>query len=47
MVAQDAHVNAIGAITPERAEFAGDLFARCDSVVVDAGALGNASPLRD
>jgi len=36
MVRRGAHINAIGAITPERAEFAGDLLARCASVVVDS-----------
>lgn len=36
MVARGAHINAIGAITPERAEFAADLFVRCDRVVADS-----------
>jgi alanine dehydrogenase len=36
MLAKGAHVNAIGAITPERAEFAGDVFARCGIVAVDS-----------
>jgi alanine dehydrogenase len=36
MLATGAHINAIGAITAERAEFAGDLFARCSRVVVDS-----------
>ena len=36
MVAKGAHINAVGAITPERAEFAGDVFARCARVVVDS-----------
>lgn len=36
MVARGAHVNAVGAITRERAEFADDLFARCGPVVVDS-----------
>jgi ornithine cyclodeaminase len=36
MLAHGAHVNAIGAITPERVEFSGDVFARCDSVAVDS-----------
>ncbi|MCG8547683.1 MAG: NAD(P)-binding domain-containing protein [Alphaproteobacteria bacterium] len=35
MLARGAHVNAIGAIGPERAEFAQDLFARCDRVAAD------------
>ncbi|HYY05856.1 MAG TPA: ornithine cyclodeaminase family protein [Candidatus Limnocylindria bacterium] len=35
MLARGSHVNAVGAITPDRVEFAGDLFARCDRVVVD------------
>jgi ornithine cyclodeaminase/alanine dehydrogenase-like protein (mu-crystallin family) len=38
MVARGAHVNAVGAITPERAEFADDLFDRCGRVVVDSPA---------
>ncbi len=38
MVAHGAHVNAVGAITPERAEFADDLFSRCGRVVVDSPA---------
>ena len=36
MVARGTHINAIGAITPERAEFADDLFVRCDRVVADS-----------
>ena len=36
MVARGAHVNAIGAITPERAEFEPDLLGRCDPIVVDS-----------
>jgi ornithine cyclodeaminase len=36
MLARGSHVNAVGAITPERAEFARDLFARCEAVVVDS-----------
>ncbi len=36
MVARGAHINAVGAITPERAELAGDIFARCDRVVADS-----------
>jgi alanine dehydrogenase len=35
MVARGAHINAVGAITPERAEFAPDLLARCGIVAVD------------
>jgi ornithine cyclodeaminase len=35
MVARGAHVNAAGAITPERREFAQDLFARATQVAVD------------
>ena len=37
-VARGAHVNAIGAITPERVEVAEDLVARADLVVVDDAA---------
>jgi ornithine cyclodeaminase/alanine dehydrogenase-like protein (mu-crystallin family) len=36
MLARGVHINAIGAITPERAEFAEDLFVRCDRVVADS-----------
>lgn len=36
MLARGAHVNAIGAITPERAEFSDDVFARCGIVAVDS-----------
>ncbi len=36
MLARGCHVNAVGAITPEREEFAQDVFARCDQVVVDS-----------
>ena len=36
MVARGAHVNAIGAITPERAEFEPELLGRCDPIVVDS-----------
>ena len=36
MFARGCHVNAVGAITPEREEFAQDVFARCDPVVVDS-----------
>ncbi len=35
MVAKGAHINAVGAITPERAEIARDTLERCDQVVVD------------
>ncbi len=35
MVARGAHVNAVGAITPERAEFEPELLDRCDPIVVD------------
>ncbi len=35
MVARGAHVNAMGAIVPTRAEFAQDVFRRCSMVVVD------------
>ena len=41
MVARGAHINAIGAITPERAEFADDLFVRCDRVVADSVAAAS------
>ena len=34
-VAPHAHINAIGAITPERMELAADLVASCDVIVVD------------
>jgi ornithine cyclodeaminase len=36
LLARGAHVNAIGAITPERAELSGDVFARCAIVAVDS-----------
>jgi len=36
MLARGAHVNAIGAITPERVEFSGDIFARCAVVAADS-----------
>ncbi len=36
MVARGAHVNAIGAITPERAEFEPEMLDRCDPIVVDS-----------
>lgn len=36
MVAEGAHVNAIGAIVPERAEFEPDLLARCGVVAADS-----------
>ncbi len=36
MVARGAHVNAIGAITPERAEFDPEILDRCDPIVVDS-----------
>ena len=36
MVAAGAHINAIGAITPDRVEFAGDIFGRCAMSVVDS-----------
>jgi ornithine cyclodeaminase len=36
MVARGAHVNAIGAITPERAEFEPELLDRCDLIVADS-----------
>ncbi len=35
MVSRGAHINAVGAITPERAEVARDILERCDQVVVD------------
>ncbi len=35
MVARGAHINAVGAITPERAEFAPDLLGRCSIVAAD------------
>jgi alanine dehydrogenase len=35
MVGKGAHVNAVGAITPERVEIASDVLERCDRVVVD------------
>jgi alanine dehydrogenase len=36
MAARGAHVNAIGAITPERAEFEPEILDRCDPIVVDS-----------
>lgn len=36
MLARGAHVNAVGAITPERAEFDTDVFARCSIVAADS-----------
>jgi ornithine cyclodeaminase len=36
MLARGAHVNAVGAITPEREEFAQDLFDRASRIVVDS-----------
>jgi ornithine cyclodeaminase len=36
MVGRGAHINAVGAITPERAEIARDLLTRCDRLVVDS-----------
>ena len=36
MVAPGAHVNAVGAITPERAEFDADLLDRCATIAVDS-----------
>ncbi len=36
MVAPGAHVNAVGAITPERAEFEPDLLDRCQVIAVDS-----------
>jgi len=36
MVARGAHVNAVGAITPERAEFEPEILDRCDPIVVDS-----------
>jgi alanine dehydrogenase len=35
MISRGAHINAVGAITPERAEIAHDALERCDQVVVD------------
>jgi ornithine cyclodeaminase len=35
-LARDAHVNAIGAITPDRAELAADVFDRCSVVAADS-----------
>jgi alanine dehydrogenase len=35
MLTHGCHINALGAITPERAEFAQDVFLRCSRVVVD------------
>jgi ornithine cyclodeaminase len=36
MVAPGAHVNAVGAITPERAEFEPEILDRCDPIVADS-----------
>src|SRR2546429_428168 len=36
MIAKGAHINAIGAIIPSRAELARDVLARCSRVVVDS-----------
>jgi ornithine cyclodeaminase len=36
MLARGAHVNALGAITPERVELAADVFARCGIVAADS-----------
>lgn len=36
MIARGAHVNAVGAITPERAEFAGDVLDRCTCIAADS-----------
>jgi len=36
MVTRGAHINALGAIVPERQEFAPELLARCGAVVVDS-----------
>ncbi len=35
MLARGTHLNAVGAITPEREEFTQDVFARCDAIAVD------------
>jgi ornithine cyclodeaminase/alanine dehydrogenase-like protein (mu-crystallin family) len=35
MISRGAHINAVGAITPERSEIALDTLERCDQVVVD------------
>ena len=36
MVARGAHVNAVGAITPERAEFEPEILDRCDPIAADS-----------
>jgi alanine dehydrogenase len=36
MVARGAHLNAVGAITPERCEIDSDVLARCGAIVVDS-----------
>ena len=36
MIARGAHINAIGAIVPSRAEIARDILERCDRIVVDS-----------
>jgi len=38
MIAHGAHINAVGAILPERAELAGDVVARCTQIVSDSPA---------
>jgi alanine dehydrogenase len=43
MVARGSHINAVGAITAERAEFTADVLRRCDVVVTDS--LGAAQRL--
>ncbi|MBT7954821.1 MAG: ornithine cyclodeaminase family protein [Rhodospirillaceae bacterium] len=35
MAAKGAHINAVGAIVPARAEFSGDIFPRCSAIAVD------------
>jgi ornithine cyclodeaminase len=49
LLAPGTHVNAVGAITPERRELAADVFERCDVVVTDsvAAARNLASELTD
>ena len=48
MIAPGAHVNAVGAIVPQRVEFTGDVFARCGVVAVDTltGVQGLSSEFR-
>jgi alanine dehydrogenase len=36
MLARGAHLNAVGAITPEREEFSQDIFVRCASIAADS-----------